>query len=79
MEHRKKAEDETEKNYTKKMKNKQTTTTTKNNHTLRMQKMSVSRVQLCLGSKSSPIFSFFFFSPAMQSGIKNLLSTGADY
>ena len=59
-------------NYPEKRKNKQTTTK-KNNHTLRMQKimritcaivLRFNRFSVLIG-KSSPIFSFSFFSPAM--------------
>ena len=79
-------EDETENEPHWKKENKQTTTTTttttttatKHNYTLRMQKimcitceivLRVNQFSILIG-KSSPVFSFSFFSPAMQSGIK---------
>ena len=70
-------EDETETKYTEKRINKQTitATTTKNNQTLRMQKrmcitcsivLRLNQFSMLIG-KSSPVFSFSFFSPAMKS------------
>ena len=81
MKHRKKTqtEDETENELHWEKENKQTTVRTrKHNHTLRMQKimfitcsivLRLNQFSMLIG-KSSPVFSFSFFSPAMQSGIK---------